>query len=121
MKRILTQDEETVIRLVHHDFAGVSVEVAATQMGWTVRKTKGLLRSAERKAPTMFPIVTPRQRAIIEMYDQHMSREAIMAGLEIGITTLKKEVTFLREHKLLWNRKPDQYRSWMDGDVKEKF
>lgn len=121
MKRILTQDEETVIRLVHHDFAGVSVEVAATQMGCSVRKIKGLLRSAERKAPTMFPIITPRQRAIIEMYGQHMSRESVMAGLEIGITTLEKEVTFLREHKLLWNRKPDQYRSWMDGDIKEKF
>lgn len=121
MKRILTLSEETAIRGCHHDFEGLSPEVVATQMGCSTRKVKGLLRSAERKAPTMFPIITPRQRAIIEMCAQDMSLEAIMAGLEIGVGPLNKEVTFLREHKLIWDRKPDQYRNWMDGDIKEVF
>lgn len=121
MKRTLTLSEETAIRGCHHDFEGLSSEVVATQMGLTTCKVEGLLRSAERKAPTMFPIITPRQRAIIEMCDQGMSLVAIMAELGIGVGPLNKEVTFLREHKLLWDRKPDQYRSWMDGDVKERF
>lgn len=121
MERVLTQDEETVIRLCHQDFDGMSVETAATQMGRSVRVVKSLLKNVKHKAPQMFPIITPRQRAIIKMYDRHMSRKVVMARLGIGITTLKKEVTFLREHKLLRNRKLDQYRNWMDGDVKEKF
>ncbi len=121
MKRILTQDEETVIRKCHHDFEGLELKIAATQMGCSIHKIRGLLKSSERKAPHMFPIITPRQRVIIELYDQHISRATIMTILNIGHTLLGKEVTFLREHKLLWNRTPAQYQSWMEESVTETF
>lgn len=121
MKRILTTNEEQAIRLVHHDHGGESIENAATHMGRSVRAVKRLLVNAKKKAPQIFPILTPRHRAILTMYDQHISQEAMACGLDISIVTLQAEITFLRKHKFLWDRKPDQYRSWMDHQVKEKF
>ena len=121
MKRILTEDEETAIRLCHHDFGGESIEDAATYMGQSVDEVQQLLCDAQRKAPQMFPILTPQHRAILTMYDLHVSRKAIAEGLGITLATLEKRVVFLRRHGFLWNRKPDQYRPSMDGEVKERF
>lgn len=121
MERILTQDEETAIRLCHHDFGGESIENAAVYMDRPIGEVRQLLHDAQRKAPQMFPILTPQHRAILTMYDQHISRKAIAAGLGITVATLEKRVVFLRRHGFLWNRKPDQYCSWMDEQIKEKF
>jgi len=121
MKRNLTSNEETVIRLCHHDFGGESIETAAVYMGIKPRSVREHLRRAEKKAPQMFPILWPQLRAILLMYDQHMSRKAIAVGLDISLATLEKRVAFLRKHGFLWDRKPDQYRPSMDGDVKERF
>jgi len=121
MKRKLTINEEIAIRLCHHDHGGESIEDAATYMDRTVKAVQRLLCSAKKKAPQMFPILWPQHRAILSMYDQHISCEAIAAGLGIGLKVLEKRVTFLREHGFLWDRKPDQYRPSMDGDVKERF
>ena len=121
MKRILTEDEETAIRLCHHDFGGESVEGAATYMDRPVGEVRQLLQEAQRKAPQMFPILTPQHRAILTMYDQHVSRKAIAEGLGITLATLEKRVVFLHKHGFLWNRKPDQYRPSMDGQVKQRF
>ena len=121
MKRNLTPDEETVIRLCHHEFGGESIETAAVYMGVEPLDVQEYLCTAEKKAPQMFPILWPQLRAILLMYDQHMSRKAIAVGLGISLATLKKKVTFLRKHGFLWDRLPDQYRPSMDGDVKEVF
>lgn len=120
-KRKLTEQEETAIRLIHHDFAGLSVDDAAIKMGTTVITVKKLLTSIKRKAPQLFPILTIRQRAIIALYDEHLSRKSIMVSLDISKKVLEKEVTFLRKRGFLFNRGMAQYRSWMDVDVKERF
>ena len=121
MKRILTKNEEQAIRLCHHDFDGKSVKEAAECMGRSRRAVQRLLCSAEKKAPQLFPILTPRHRAIIAMYDQHTSRKAICKGLSITAAVLAREVAFLRSHGFLFNRTADQYRPSMDADVKERF
>ena len=122
MERILTQDEETAIRLCHHDFGGESIEDAAIYMDRPVGEVQQLLHEAQSKAPQMFPILTPQHRAILTMYDLHVSRKAIAEGLGITVATLEKRVTFLYDHGFLWNRQPDQYRPGVhDSQVKEKF
>ena len=121
MERVITEREEQAIRLCHHDFDGMSVNAASIKMGTTVTDVKELLASAERKAPQLFPIITTRQRAIIGMYDEHLSRKEIVELLGITKKILEREVTFLRKRGLLFNRKPDQYDPTMDGRVKERF
>jgi DNA-directed RNA polymerase specialized sigma24 family protein len=122
MERSLTQDEETAIRLCHHDFGGGSIEDAAVYMDRPVGEVKQLLRDAQHKTPQMFPILTPQHRAILTMYDQHISRKAIAAALGISFRQVKTRVEFLRRHGFLWDRKPDQYRPGLhDSQIKEKF
>lgn len=121
MKRNLTTNEEQAIRLVHHEFGGKSIKEAAVCMGRSIRAVQRLLCSAKKKAPQMFPILTPRHRAILSLYDQRTSRAAITEGLGITLRVLEHEVAFLRKHGFLFDRTMDQYRPSMDGRVKERF
>lgn len=121
MLRILTHKEEQAIRLCHQDHQGVSVESAAATMDITVANVKRHLRNAEKKAPQLFPILTPQHRAILALYDRHTSRKAIAEGLGISEAVLGREVTFLREKGFLFNRGAEQYDPSMDSQVKERF
>ncbi len=122
MKRNLTPNEEQAIRLIHHDFGGVSIEDAAIYMDRTVRAVQRLLHSAEKKAPQMFPILTPEHRAILAMHDQDISREAMAVGLGITEDQLEARIAFLREHKFLRNKPVvAAYKESMDAHVVEKF
>ncbi len=121
MKHNLTPNEETTIRLVHHDHGGESVQDAAVYMGCTVKAVQRLLRNVERKAPQLFPILLPQHRAILAMRDQHISYSAMIVGLGITKKKLKTMIAFLREHRFLWNKTTDQYQPSMDGEAKTKF
>jgi len=120
-KRILSQLEVKVFRACHHDFEGLSIEEAAEKMELSPDEVKLILKQVRRKAKQLFPILTPQHRAILLMYDKHMSRTSIAVALGISEQELHKEIAFLRKHKFLWNRKMDQYDSSMDGFVKERF
>ena len=120
-KRILSHLEEKILRLVHHDFGGFSIEEAAKKMGCSPETIETMLKQIERKCPQLFPILTPQHRAILLMYDKHMGRTSIAVALGVTEQKLHKKIAFLRKHKFLWNRKVDQYDPSMDGHVKERF
>lgn len=121
MKRLISEIEERILRLHHHDFGGYSLENTAAKMDMTVKEVKTHLKRIKRIAPQMFPILTQRQKAIITLYDQHMSRKAISEGLGVTLRQLCAEVQFLRRHGFLFNRKMAQYDPSMDERVKERF
>jgi len=54
-ERILTEDEERAIRLVHDDFEGLSIGDAAKKMQMRIFTFVCLLHSAWDKAPQMAP------------------------------------------------------------------
>ena len=120
-KRNLSKLEEEVIRLCHHDFGGLSIKEAAKKTYRHLGTVKLVLKRVEKKCPQLFPILTPQHRAILLMYDKHMSRASIAVALGVTEQGLHKEIAFLRKHKFLWNRKPDQYDPLMDSRVKTKF
>ena len=121
-QRIITEQEEDAIRLCHHEFDGRTIDEAARVMGTTIKEVKALLRSAKRKAPQMFPILSPRQRAIVKLYDKHLSRDTMCVSLGITLASLKKEVEFLRKHGFLFSRAAERYDPIRhDGQVREKF
>lgn len=120
-KRVLSTQQEQVIHLCHHDHQGVSVEGAADSMGISVKEVQRLLRSTRCIAPQLFPILTSQHRAILAMYDDHMSQKEIAAHLDITVPMLKRRVGFLRKHGFLRSRKMLRYRPSMDAQVKEKF
>lgn len=120
-KRILSHLEEKIIRLVHHDFGGLSIDETALMLQLVPNEVRQRLREIEKLAPQLFPILTPQHRAILLMYDKHMSRASIAVALGITEQDLHKEIAFLRKHKFLFNRKMDQYDPLMGGHVKERF
>lgn len=120
-KRILSHFEEVIIRWHHHDFVGLSLKETAYRVFSTVPELEQKLKKIEKKAPQLFPILTPQHRAILLMYDKHMSRASIAVALSISEQELHKEIAFLRKHKFLWNRKLNQYDPLMDSRVKTKF
>ena len=121
LKRTITKQEEKLLRLVHQDFGGYSLDNAAAKMDISVKEAKRILSKIEKIMPQLFPILTPQHKAILLMYDKHMSRASIAVALGITEQDLHKEITFLRKHKFLWNRKMDQYDPILDNKVKEKF
>jgi biotin operon repressor len=121
-QRIITEQEEQAIRLCHHEFKGFPIDDTAGIMGITVKEVKALLRSTKRKAPQMFPILDPRQRAVLALYDQHVSRATMCTSLGITLSSLKKEVEFLRKHGFLFSMTAERYDPVMhDALVKERF
>jgi len=120
-KRILSQLEENIIRQHHHDFGGLSIAETAKKLGCSSESIKAALRRIKKKAPQLFPILTPQHRAILMMYDKHMNRASIATALGITKKQLSTKVAFLRKHNFLWNRTIDQYDPLMDSQVKTKF
>lgn len=121
--RILNETEELVIRLCHHDHGGESIEDAAVYMDMTFTQVGKVIRRAQKKAPQLFPILFPIHRAVLELYSEPIgfSRTEISGLLGITLHKLERIVTFLREHGFMTNRKPDQYRPYMDTQVAEVF
>lgn len=120
--RVITEKEEQAIRLVHHDFDGYPIGDAARVMGTTVKEVKALLKSVKRKAPQLFPILTPRQQTILGLYGQSLSRATISVSLGITVAALAKEIEFLRGYGFLNNKEPVSYvPSEHDEQIREKF
>ncbi len=120
-ERIITQQEEEAFRHCHHDFGGLSIKAAACRMGVTIGAVRKYLQHIKQNAPQLFPILTPRDRTILAMYDLQISRVEIAELLRITWDILDERVKTLRKHGFLWNRKPDQFDPGMDAAVKEKF
>lgn len=121
-ERIITEQEEQAIRLCHHDHGGYPIDDAARIMGITVKEIKALLRSVRHKASQLFPILTPRQQAILRLYDHQSDRATIAKSLGVTIAILAKDIRFLRRHKFLVNNVCVRYEpSKHDDQVKERF
>lgn len=122
MKRVLTQPEERVIRLCHHDMGGHSIKEAASILHAGENCVETLLASAKKKAPQLFPILTRLQHTIIRLWRLGADEKVIIKNLDINANVLKKELKFLKKHKFII-RMPGvgPYYSSMDNHVKEKF
>ena len=124
MKRILTKQEETAIRLSHHDFVGLTTDKAAEIMGVSQRRVQQLLQSAEQKAPQLFPILTKHQAEIKWLINEAgLTFEQVAEVLKVTPNSVSNTVKVLKEKDVYIERrkKTVQYQDWMDGQVKEKF
>ena len=121
-ERIITEQEEQAIRLCHHDHDGCPTDDAARVMGITSTEVKALLRSVKRKAPQLFPILSPRQRAILDLSNHNFSRTTIASALSLTPRVVKRETEFLCAHRFLIERKIERYDpAKHDEQVKERF
>ncbi len=125
MERILSEHEEWAIRLCHHDFAGMTTDTAAgTFMKVSQRRIQQLLRSAEQKAPQLFPILTKHQVEIRWLInDAGLTFEQVAETLRVSVNSVSNTVQLLKVKGVLIERrkKTVQYQNWHDSQIKEKF
>jgi predicted ArsR family transcriptional regulator len=120
-ERVLPLKEELVIHLCHHDHGGKSVAEAAVELGVTARTVRGWLNSAKKKAPQLFPILTPLQQKIVAAWDTKSPEHSeVCEALGISKKQLERQITTLRSYGYL-KRTVSQYRPYMDSDVQRKF
>lgn len=121
--RILTRQEEEAIRQVHHDHIGEPKRIAAKRMGISIGRLNQILRSVKKKAPQLFPVLTPRQAFVRKQLDDGWDHYRIANHLEITVRQVDNTVAQL--HKLgvpIYHRpRTISYSSDLDGEVIRKF
>lgn len=74
MRRNLTEREEAIIRLVHHEFEGLSHEAAAARLGITRQGLEHHLQQIKKKAPSLFPILTKEQHIVYSFFQDGLDK-----------------------------------------------
>ena len=123
-KRVISKFEEEVIRLCHHDFAGLTQTEAAQRLDVSQGLISETLAHIKKKAPQLFPILTKRQGLVRDyIVDEGLTHQQIAILLltsehciDSTVATMKaKGVCFEKPRKLL------RYERWMDKHVRRKL
>ena len=124
MKRNLTEFEEQVIRLIHHDFEGLTQRETAERLGTSQGSVSRALARIKKKAPQLFPILTTRQAAIhLRITELGQTHQEIADVLNVSVKTVDRIVEQMRIKGVNFAGPPKttQYETYMDGEVKRKF
>ncbi len=121
-QRILTEQEEQAVRLCHHDFKNLTLTEASRVMRITPLEVKTLLRSAKKKAPQLFPILTPRRLNVLHCKENGMTREETAIKLNMTERQVQRAVVYLYKYKFLAPLPTvGRYNMGMDEQVVERF
>lgn len=124
MKRIITEFEEQVIRLVHHDHGGLTTKEAAKQLNVSKSSVQRALRTLKKKAPQLFPILNKRQ-LLIRTYitDYGFTHREIAEITRLPIKTIDRVVMQMRNKGVVFVKpvKTVSYQPYMDSQVRHKF
>lgn len=121
-KRLVTEREEEAYRLICPDFEGLDRKTAATRMGITEARLSALLKSMEKKAPQLFPLLTKLQNRVYNLVLEGIERAEIADRLEIDIRRVDEIISQI--HALGKSTSPAKtiaFEPWMENKVKERF
>jgi len=124
MTRTITQFEEAVLRLVHHDFKGGTQREAAIELNCSQSQISDAISRLKRKAPGFFPILTRNQLLIHDcICEKGMTHTEISALLGISENTLKGRIARLKNKGVNFEKpkRTLQYGEHLDGQVRQKF
>lgn len=122
-KRVLTEQQEEVLRLVHHDFEGKTVKEAAGIMELSLVRVYKIIKELKIRAPQMFPILTPREKSLLNMLDEGVSISDIARVSNKTEETIRQGIAVLKKKEFLLenNLEVVSYTPGCDNRVKEKF
>ena len=123
MQRKLSDKEEQAIRLVHHDFIGLTRKAAAAKMNISEQRLSSLLQSVKKKAPQMFPILMQNQVDVRSLVmDSGMDRQRIADYYNWPIKKVDNIIAQLRKKGIsLTVPKTVRYEPHMDNKIARKF
>ena len=123
-ERIISLFGEQVLRLVHHEFRGLTQAEAAQELGVSQAYIAQTLAELEKVAPSMFPILTKDQFEVYSLINErgltHKQAGEVTGRSENAV---KAMVTRIKHKGFSFNAKSKTIRleGYMDGDVKQKF
>ncbi len=123
MQHTLSEQEAQAIRLVHHDFMGLTRKETARQMDISEQRLSSILQSARIKAPQLFPILTPNQYGVYSAFvDDGLNREEIAEFFGWSMGKVDNIIAQLRKKGILLTvPKTVRYKPYMDERIKRKF
>lgn len=124
MNRIITEKEEQAYRLVSGDFKGLSVVQAAVQMGISKSRVHQLLKSTEKKAPQLFPLLTKREAEVLHLLERQVDDGDVQDVLDLTPVQFKEVIRSLRIKGRLHKSchvPTVAYQSYMDNQIVRKF
>lgn len=125
-QRLITEYQEQIYRMRHHDFGGMTTKQVAALLGVTPKCINSHMYKMRKIAPQLFPILTPRQMDVYILREM-MGMTYIEIGKYLGITweTAATIVWYMRKKGMYLQfgclHKVDAYSSWMDSKVTRKF
>jgi predicted transcriptional regulator len=130
LPRSMSHFDESVLRLVHHEFAGMTQEEAAKELKVDQAKVSRAITDLEERAKTckplqiMFPILTKHQFVIYKcLMDRGLSTAETAVVLDTTESAIDDAVTAMRDKGAAIPKRtgPVEYHSGMDKDVVRKF
>lgn len=125
MKRLITEKQEEILRLVHHDFAGQSQAEAADILGISQAAISDALARIEKVMPQMFPILTRIEAERYHLYCvEGWNVEEIAERFGVTPDSVYKALKRARGKGACFTEPKGRVLSYspeMDDSVKEKF
>ena len=124
MKRVITELEEKVIRLVHHDFKGLTQAEAAQHLNVSQALISRAILQVKKKASQLFPILTRQQKFIYNCIAREgFSHQGIARLLDVSKDTIDSTIATMKAKGVYFERpyKTIRYETYHDEQVKQKF
>ncbi len=124
MERIITEFEEQIIRLIHHDFGCLTQQEAAERLNVSQAQVSRAVSQLKVKAPQLFPILTQQQAVIRDcIAEWGYTHQDVAQLLDISTSTVDSIITAMRTKGISFEkpRKTVRYENWVDKDIKQKF
>ena len=126
MNRLITERQEQIYQLRHHDFAGLTTKQVATMLSITPQCVNRDMKKMKKIAPQLFPILTSKQMNVYVLREMlGMTYQEISKYLGITWQTAACTVYYMRKKGMYLQpdciHRVNTYSPWMDSKVKQKF
>lgn len=85
MTRLITERQEQIYRMRHHDFDGLTTKQVAATLSITTHSVARHMWEMQKIAPQLFPILTKQQADIYHMFVNVGMEQKVIAGI-LGIS-----------------------------------
>ena len=125
MKRLITKRQEQILRLVHHDFDGLSQAEAAYQLNVSQSVISDTLKRIEEIMPQIFPILTKLEAKCYHLFmTEGWPVDKIAEHLDQSINAIYKTLQRAKDKGMFFSDKKGRilsYNSNMDAHVRKTF
>lgn len=125
MARLITKNQERALRLVHHNFKGLSRAEAAKRMDISQSALSDLLAKVKKVMPQYFPVLTKLEARCYHLYcTEGRDVEDIAEHFRLTPNSVYKTLKRTRGKGMCFSEPKGRvlrYEPGMDGNVKQKF